>query len=209
MAAAIAAATRNGNGNKLIIPSDWPFEHIPVPTYDEDGELEVDNFTCGLCKYSGEKCKCINHKYIHFFRPWFSCDVYTWHHTICRQFALNTPLYPYGGLEWDFIGGFDEWLRLWRKQWHPRKDYALYSPSVSLIRAKQVENREFSDDVYVVSFNDFINCNIIKDDGIHCISYRHIERSRDPKNVTGYKWVYEGAGIWVPWDNNRYIKLDN
>ena len=38
MTATIAVATRNCN--ELIIPSDWPFEHIPVPTYDEDEELE-------------------------------------------------------------------------------------------------------------------------------------------------------------------------
>ena len=40
-------------------PPDWPYEHIPSFTYDEDGEPEVDNLECRLCAH--KECKCINH----------------------------------------------------------------------------------------------------------------------------------------------------
>lgn len=186
---------------QIQIPPDWPFEHLPVFEYDEDGEPEVDNLECRLCAH--KKCKCIDHDYVHFFRPWFSCDVLTSHHTICRAFEFNAPLYPAGKLIWDAVGGFDEWQCLWRKQWHPRlRD--VYTPRVSLIRANQVEDREFSDDVYIVSYDDFVNCNIMRHEGIHCLNYRHIERSR--KSPIGYKWINEGPGLWVPWEENRYEK---
>lgn len=189
-----------------VIPSDWPFEHIPSWEYDEDGELEVSNFTCGNCKYIGSKCKCIDHNYMHFARPWFSCDVTTAHHTICRYFEIDEKLHPAGKIEWDALGDFDEWLRLWRKQWHPRRD-SVYSPECLLIRANQFNGREFSDDVYAVAYDDFMRCHIMKPEGVHCLYYRHIERSRNPKDVTGYKWVHEGPGIWTPWEDNRYIKI--
>lgn len=188
---------------KIQVPSDWPFEHIPTFEYDEDGEPEVDNLECRLCAH--EECQCIDHDYVHFFRPWFSSDVLTSHHTICSAFKFGDRLYPAGKLIWDAIGGFKEWQRLWRKQWHPRQGQD-YAPNIPLIRAKQVDGREHSDDVYTVSYDDFVNCNIMRRGGIHCLNYRHIERSRKPEDVTGYKWVYEGPGIWIPWEDNKYEK---
>lgn len=195
---------------EIHIPEDWPFEHIPsLPEYDEDGDIEVDNFTCENCEYhNSNQCKCINHDYVHFFKQWFYCDVYTPFHTICRQFKPSWQKYPYGCLEWDAIGGFDEWQKLWRKQWHPRTGEP-YSPNCALIRAHTVEGRDLSDDIYTVSYDDFVNCNIIREDGIHCLNYRHIERTRDPMYVTGYKWVSEGPGLWVPWEDNRYDAKGN
>lgn len=186
---------------KIKVPDDWPYEHIPTFYYDEDGEPEVDNLYCQLCAH--KECKCIDHKWVHFFRPWFSCDVLTEHHTICSAFIFDDKRYPAGKLIWDAIGGFDEWLRLWRKQWHPRRKYD-YAPTVSLIRAKQVDGREHSDDMYYVSYDDFVNCNIMRPEGIHCLNYSHIERSR--QSPIGYKWVYEGPGIWIPWEDNKYEK---
>ena len=188
---------------EIKVPADWPFGHIPVFTYDEDGEPEVDNLECGLCAH--KECQCIDHKWVHFFRPWFSSDVLTSHHTICSAFLFNEKAYPAGKLIWDAVGGFDEWQHLWRKQWHPRT-HSEYSPRVALIRANQIEGREFGDDMYFVSYEDFVNCNIVREDGVHCLDYHHIERSRNPKDVTGYKWVSEGPGIWVPWEDNRYEK---
>lgn len=185
----------------IQIPENWPFEHIPVFTYDEDGEPEVDNLECRLCAH--KECKCINHEYVHFFRPWFSSDVMTGHHTICSAFMFNEALYPAGKLIWDAVRGFDGWRILWAKQWHHSPDY---KPNISLIRAKQIEGREFGDDVYIVSYDDFVNCNVMRTEGIHCLNYRHIERSRNPKDVTGYKWVSEGPGLWIPWEDNKYEK---
>lgn len=49
------------------------------------------------------------------------------------------------------------------------------------------------DDVWYVPYADFINCEIMKPDGIQYVEYKHIERSR--QTVTGYKWVTEGGGI--------------
>ena len=182
----------------IQIPPDWPYEHIPVFEYDEDGEPEVDNLCCGLCAH--KECKCIDHKWVHFGRPWFSSDVLTEHHTICGAFEFDEHLYPAGKLIWDAVGGFWGWQRLWRKQWHN----PWYQPRVTLIRANQVEGREFGDDVYIVSYDDFMNCDIMRPEGIRCLNYRHIERSRNPKDVTGYKWISEGHGLWVPWEENRY-----
>ena len=188
-----------------VIPANWPFEHIPTWELDKDGELEVDNLTCRTCEHHGKQCKCIDHDHVHFFRPYFSCDVGTADHTICRAYKPSKTLYPAGYIAWEFLGGFDEWQRLWRKQWHPRRDHD-YSPQVCLIRAHTTDDRSFSDDRYIVSYDDFVNCRIMQPDGIHCLNYIHIERTRDQRFVTGYKWVYEGPGIWRPWNDNTYLK---
>ena len=186
----------------IQIPPDWPFAHIPTFEYGIFGSPEVDNLECRLCAH--KKCQCIDHDWVHFFRPWFSSDVMTEHHTICRAFAFNEPLYPAGKLVWDAVGGFDGWHELWTRQWHDSPTRKEYKPLVALIRARQVEGREFGDDVYHVSYDDFVNYNIMRPEGIHCLNYHHIERSRNPKDVTGYKWVSEGPGLWVPWEENRY-----
>ena len=187
-----------------IIPPDWPFSHIPTWEYDEDGVLEVANFTCIECKYFGDKCKCIDHKYVLFHRPWFSSDRLREHHPICRSFEPDSAKYPAAYLEWDALGGFDKWYELWCKQWH--NNHIPPYATVPLIRASQVEGREHCDDVYSVPYDVFLNCDIIKEDGIHCVDYRHIERSRNPRDITGYKWVHEGLGLWIPWENNKYLK---
>ena len=189
-------ASKKRNPVLVQVPADWNYPYIPFFTYDEDGEPEVDNLECKLCAHN--ECKCIDHKWMHFARPWFSSDVLTTHHTICRAFLFNEQLYPAGYLIWKAVGGFDGWHRLWVKQWHSSPLGIEYKPRIPLIRANQVEGREFSDDVYIVSYDDFLTCNIVRNDGIHCLDYRHIERSRNQKDVTGYKWVYEGPGIWIP-----------
>lgn len=184
---------------QIKIPADWPYKHIPSWEYDDDGDIEVSNFMCGECIHH-HACKCIDHKWVHFFRPYFSCDVGTSRHTICKAFEPHPKLYPAGCLEWDALGGFDEWYRVWRKQWH----YNRAQPwnYIALISANHSKNREHSDDRYLIPYDDFINCNIMRADGIHCINYMHIEISRS--SPIGYKWVCEGPGIWMPWDNNRY-----
>ena len=153
-------------------------------------EFEVSNFMCGACKYFGKSCKCIDHSQIHFSRPYFSCDEFTAHHTICRAFE---PLEIYKALyvEWWFVlGGFDRWQQLWSEQWHNGK----LPRTVSIIRAgKPPEGREFSDDRYEVPYENFVNCQIMKPDGIHYLRYSHIERTRS--SPIGYKWVHEGPGI--------------
>ena len=189
--------------NQIVIPTNWPFEHIPTWEYDDDGELEVSNFMCGECVHHHEgHCKCIDHEWVHFFRPYFSCDVGTSRHTICREFIPHPALYPAGCLEWDYLGRFDGWYRLWVKQWH----YGHNPPwtKVALIRACKAEGREHSDDRYFVSYDDFVNCTIFKGDGIHCLDYTHIEMTR--KNPIGYMWVHEGPGVWIPWDGDRYVQ---
>lgn len=197
---------------EVIIPSDWPFEHIPTYGYDEDGDLEVDNFTCQECKFFGDKCKCIDHNYVHFSRPWFSCDKLREHHTICRAFEPDFSKYPAGCLEWDAIGSFDEWHKIWRKQWHYNRNppWAFISlQRAILVNDKEhdkAKDREPTDDYYLVTYEDFLNCHIMQKDGIRCANFCHIEISRNPKDVTGYKWVSEGPGLWIPWENNKYIK---
>lgn len=194
---------------EIHIPSDWPFEHIPTWEYDEDGDLEVANFMCRTCVYFGSRCKCINHDYVHFSRPWFSCDVMRENHIICKQFKPSWALFPAGCLEWNALGGFDEWHRLWRKQWHYGRDQPW--AKIGLIRAintldaehDRAKDREFSDDIYYVSYEDFLNCQIMQKDGIHCLDFEHIEISRN--SPIGYKWVNEGPGLWIPWEKNMYI----
>ena len=186
---------------QIQIPADWPHSHIPTWEYDADGDIEVSNFMCGECLYHGSQCKCIDHKLVHFFRPYFSCDVTTARHTICKQFVPHPGLYPAGCLEWDALGGFDEWYRIWRKQWHYNR--AQPWSKLALIGASHPKGREHSDDRYFVSYADFLNCNIMHEDGIRCIDYSHIEIARN--TPIGYKWVSEGPGIWMPWNNNKYI----
>ena len=184
------------------IPPDWPYSHIPTWEYDEDGDIEVSNYACGECEYHGNKCKCIDHAYLHFARPYFSCDRLTSHHSICKSFKCDPLKYPAGCLEWDALGSFDKWYKIWIKQWHYNRNPPW--PKIGLNRANQIEGREHSDNVYYVSYKDFLNCNIMKNEGIHCLDYIHIERTREKKYPTGYKWVHEGSGIWIPWENNRY-----
>lgn len=197
---------------EVHIPKDWSHPHIPTFEYDEDGDLEVSNFMCQHCKFFGSQCKCIDHQFVLFSRPWFSCDKLRERHTICKAFMPHSERYPAGCLEWNALGGFDEWHKLWRKQWHYNRK-APWSV-ISLQRAIHenddehdiAKDRGFSDDYYIVPYQDFIDCAIMREDGIHCLNFYHIEYSRNPKDVTGYKWVPEGPGIWVPWEHNRYIK---
>ena len=149
---------------------------------------EVSNIMCGHCKYCGSACKCIDHSKVHFFRPYFSCDVMTQHHSICSAFEPNNAA-PAIVYEWAVLGGFEAWHKLFIEQWHNGKA----PKTVSLILAKTPEGREHSDNRYAVPYDDFINCRIMRDDGIHYQTYEHIEISR--KSPTGYKWVKDGPGI--------------
>lgn len=200
------------NRIEIQIPDNWPFEHIPTWEYDEDGDLEVSNFMCHECEYFGNNCKCIDHRYVYFSRPWFSSDKLRENHSICKAFKPDTCRCPAACLEWDALGGFDEWYRIWRKQWHynrpePWTVISLQRAIMDIDEEHDIsKDREFSDDYYTISYQDFLNCRIMREDGIHCLDFCHIEKSRNPKDVTGYKWVHEGPGIWVPWQNNKYIK---
>ena len=147
---------------KVNIPDNWPYEHIPTWEYDEYGDIEVSHFMCCHCEYFGNMCKCINHNYVHFARPWFSCDILREHHDICNNFKPSWDYYPAGCIEWDALGGFDEWYRLYIKQYCYNRNPPL--TTISLHRAikildaehDKVKHREFCDDVYIVSYNDFL-----------------------------------------------------
>lgn len=150
---------------------------------------EVNNYTCGECRYHNSDCRCIDHRYIHFCRPWFSCDVMTAHHAICSAFSPN-PHYPAIYFDWHANGGWDGWFPLYIEQWHNGRT----PTTIAIIKAKKPkEGREFSDDRYFIPYEDFIACNIMKPDGIHYTDYTHIERTR--KNPLGYEWRHEGPGI--------------
>ncbi len=151
-------------------------------------EHETSFLSCRNCAFNGINCKCINHRYVHFFRPWFSCDRFTGHHSICSAFQPN-KLSPAITTEWEHFEGFSNWYPVWLKQWHDGK-----MPKVEcLILTKPKKGREFSDDRYYIPYLDFLNCNIMRPDGIHYTDYSHIEQSR--KSVTGYAWKHEGPGI--------------
>ena len=151
---------------------------------------EVSRFECGECKYFGEKCKCIDHTKVHFGRSCFSSDIYTYHHTICTAFE-PTENFPAVCKEWERLGGFWNWHKLFVEQWLGGKA----PKEISIIFPKALkEGREVTDDVLYVPYEDFLNCEIMREDGIHYTSYRHIEISR--KNVTGYKWFEEEGGVW-------------
>lgn len=150
---------------------------------------EAPRFECGECEFFGNKCKCIDHSKFHFARSCFSCDVYTAHHMICSAFKPNKA---YKGVlkEWEDFGSFDEWHNLFIDQWHNGKK----PKTVGIIRVKPTKDgREVFDDVWDVSYDDFINCRIIIDGVIHYKGYRHIEIKRS--SPTGYVWVYDGEGI--------------
>lgn len=149
---------------------------------------EVSNIMCGHCKFWGSACKCIDHSKVHFFRPWFSCDVMTRQHSICSAFEPGNAA-PAIAYEWAIIGGFEAWYKLYVEQWHNGKA----PKTATLILAQKREGREHSDDRYIVPYDDFINCQIMRDDGIHYADYMHIEISR--KSPTGYKWMHDGPGI--------------
>ena len=151
--------------------------------------MEVSNFRCGSCKYFGKSCKCIDHSKVHFVRSCFSCDEYTAHHPICSAFE---PVEIYSALcdEWKQLGGFNGWYPLYVEQWHNGK--APKTTGIILPNPTK-EGRTVTDDVWDVPYDDFINCRIMRDDGIHYIKYRHIEKTRS--SVTGYKWVEESEGI--------------
>ena len=152
-------------------------------------EPEVSNLMCGTCKCFGKACKCIDHTQFHFARSCFSCDEYTAHHTICSAYD---PMNCYPALVWEWhilLGGFKTWQELWLKQWHDGKK----PHRISVIRAKAREGREFSDDVYEVPYDDFVNCELMKPDGLHYQRYRHIEKTRS--SPIGYHWIEEGPGI--------------
>ena len=157
---------------------------------DPREDFEVTNFMCGDCRYRCEACQCIDHKQVHFSRPYFSCDPFTAHHTICSAFE-PVDYYPALWFEWHYVlGGFERWHKLWLDQWHNGKP----PRTVSLIRAgRPPEGREFGDDRWIVPYEDFVNCQIMKPDGIHYLDYVHIERTR--KNPIGYEWIHEGPGI--------------
>lgn len=151
---------------------------------------EVDNLTCDHCRFHGSQCKCIDHRLVHFSRPWFSCDVMTGKHTICSAFEPVT-YYPALVREWHEVGGFDRWHKLWIDQWHHGR---IPFQTCALILAKRPKpGREFSDDRYYVSYQDFVDCNIMRPDGIHYLDYAHIEQSR--KSPIGYIWKHDGPGI--------------
>lgn len=156
--------------------------------YNNCSCIEISNLTCDHCKYCGMNCKCIDHNVVHFSRPWFSCDVYTGKHTICSSFD-PVSYFKYVIDEWQEVGGFWNWQRLWKEQWHNGR----LPQSIALILAKPRQGREFSDDRYYVSYDDFVYCNIMKEDGIHFYDYAHIEKSR--KSPIGYIWIHEGPGI--------------
>ena len=151
--------------------------------------IEVSNFRCGSCKYFGKNCKCIDHSKVHFSRSCFSCDEYTAHHPICSAFE---PVEIYSALvkEWEELGGFDGWYPLYFEQWLNKK--RPYTIGIILTKPTK-EGREVTDDIWEVHYDDFIKCNIMREDGIHYRYYRHIERSR--KSVIGYTWIEEGEGI--------------
>lgn len=152
-------------------------------------QREVDNYTCGECRYHSSECHCINHSLIHFCRPWFSSDIMTAHHAICSEFS-PCPHYPAIYFDWHENGGWDGWYPLYIEQWRNGKP----PKTIALIKAgKPPKGREFSDDRYYVPYDDFINCRIMKPDGIHYVDYAHIEISRS--SPTGYIWKYEGPGI--------------
>lgn len=151
--------------------------------------VEVTNLQCGSCKYHGEKCKCIDHTKVHFARSCFSCDDITLHHPICSKFE---PIEIFSAIvrEWKELGGYNGWYPLYVEQWlNGNKPYTM---GIILIKPLK-EGREVFDDVWEVPYKDFLNCQIMRDDGIHYVKYRHIERSR--KSVTGYAWIEEGEGI--------------
>lgn len=164
-------------------------------TIKKRSEIEVSNLTCDHCRWwsareSGSHCKCIDHNVVHFHRPWFSCDVMTGKHTICSAFEPIT-YYPAVLREWEEAGGFEGWYPLWIKQWHFGR---VPHRTISLIKAgSPPAGREIQDDVYTVPYEDFLNCNIMKPDGIHYLDHAHIERSH--KNPIGYIWVHDGPGI--------------
>lgn len=149
---------------------------------------EAPRFECGECEFAGSKCKCIDHTKIHFSRSCFSCDTYTAHHMICSAFKPNKA---YKGVvtEWDAFDGFDEWHRLFIKQWHNGK-----APKyVGIIRTEPTkEGREVTDDIWDVPYEAFINCKIITNGEIHYERYRHIEIKRS--TPTGYIWMIDGKG---------------
>ena len=157
--------------------------------------IEVSNFRCGTCKYFGKDCKCIDHTKVHFARSCFSCDEYTANHPICSAFEPK-EMYPALYKEWSDLGGFAGWYPLYVEQWlDGRKPY-----TIGIIMLKPVkEGREVTDDVWEVPYADFINCRIMRKDGIHYSHYRHIERCRD--SVTGYKWIEDGEGILNVWED--------
>lgn len=148
---------------------------------------DVDLLTCGCCKFIGEACKCINHKYVHFCRSCFSCDVMTRSHPICCKFE-PVPYYPAIVKEWQSIGGFDAWYRL------RYSDGDMPPKEVSLISAsKPAEGREATDDKYIVPWKDFVSCHIMRPEGIHYLKYLHIKRTRS--SPIGYQWIVEGPGL--------------
>lgn len=151
--------------------------------------IEVSNFRCGSCVYFGKDCKCIDHSKVHFARSCFSCDEYTAHHPICSAFE---PVKHYSALydEWQQLGGFNGWYPLYVEQWLDGR----LPRTIGIILAKPTkEGRTVTDDIWDVPYNDFINCRIMHDDGIHYVKYRHIEKSRS--SVIGYKWIEEEGGI--------------
>ena len=117
-------------------------------------EPDVSNITCRCCRYFGKGCRCIDHRYVHFTRSCFSSDIFTGHHTICKMFSPHRQLVPAIAYEWDILGGFTGWHPLYLKQWR----YGKLDKVAGLIRAKTIEGRHPTDDVYVVPFEDFLNC---------------------------------------------------
>ena len=152
-------------------------------------EREVTNYRCGSCKYFGINCKCIDHSKVNFARSCFSCDDMTAHHAICSAFEC-VEHYPALYQEWKSYKDFWEWYALYREQWLEGRE----PETVGIIKLKpRDDKREVVDDVWMVPYKDFLECKIMKPDGIHYTQYRHIERSW--KSVTGYQWTYEGEGV--------------
>ena len=151
--------------------------------------VEVSRFSCGDCKYHGDNCKCIDHTKVHFARSCFSCDEYTANHIPCYAYEC-VSYFPALRQEWEKIGNFWKWHELFITQWHNGKK----PKTIDIILTRPTkEGREVFDDVWEVAYDDFLNCNIIKDNKIHYINYRHIEKTR--KTPTGYHWINEGEGV--------------
>ena len=152
-------------------------------------EIEVSNLMCRHCQFFGSKCRCIDHTKIHFCRPYFSCDILTAHHTICGAFQPDAKAAPHVDYEWRLIGGFDEWHRLYIKQWRNGNEIK----HISIIPAHTKKGADCSDNYYLVPYDDFVRCQIMQPDGIHYINHRYIKMSRS--SPIGYIWIDEGPGI--------------
>ena len=174
-----------------------PRPPIPPKVFiNSEGEHDVDSFTCQQCRFwgvrrSGNRCPCIDHRFVNFARPWFSSDVMTGSHVICRLFQPDREACPAAACLWDTLGGFDRWFHLWNKQWHPRIDYDLAFMGLNL--ARPIPGRHHSDDRFYVPAMAFFNAEMIRDGKIACSYATHIRKSKS--SPLGYEWIREGSPV--------------